>query len=192
MPTQPLIWWKPRRKEGKTTGPTGQVKDEEERSSDHNTVREGEPSSDETNQPADEKGTIADIITTLSCIGVTEPGSTLIPKHPPTTGCVWSEDRDLCITHNCITKRLKMTSKKWTWLKKKDCYGWSSRKVERIVCTHRMQASRDQDLNVHCSDISDSGLGVVDRVGGDEESGEVGGFLFTRQLSDRDRREGGL
>ena len=183
MPTQPLIWWKPRRKEGKTTGPTGQVKDEEERSSDHNTVREGEPSSDETNQPADEKGTIADIITTLSCIGVTETGSTPIPKHPPTTGCVWSEDRDLCITDNCITKRLKMTSKKWTWLKKKDCYGWSSRKVE---------ASRDQDLNVHCSDISDSGLGVVDRVGGDEENGEVGGFLFTRQLSDRDRREGGL
>ena len=65
VPTQPLIWWKPQRKEGKTTGPTGQVKDKEERSGDHNTVREGEPSSEETNQPADEKGTHTDIITTL-------------------------------------------------------------------------------------------------------------------------------
>ena len=113
-------------------------------------------------------------------------------EHPPTQSCVWSEDQSYCNTHRCKTRKLKLTSKKWTWLKKRNCYGWTSRKVERIACTHRKQANKDQDVIVHCSNNSDSSLGVIHEVGGDDKNDEVGGLLFTRQLSDRDRCDGGL
>ena len=64
--------------------------------------------------------------------------------------------------------------------------------VDKIVCTFRKQANnKDQDI-VHCSDTPDSSLGVFHEAGVDDKFDEVGGLLFTRQLSDRDRQAGGL
>ena len=91
-----------------------------------------------------------------------------------------------------MTTILKLTSKKWTWSEKKKCHGWTSRKVDKIICTFRKQANnRDQDI-VRCSDTPDSSLGVLHEGGGENKFDEVGGLLFTRQLSDRDRQAGGL
>ena len=89
-----------------------------------------------------------------------------------------------------MTTLVKLTSKKWTWLNKKNCYGWTNKRVNKIICTFRKKANnKDRDI-VCCSDTSDPSLGVYDKAGGDDKLDEVERVLFTDELSDRDRRVG--
>ena len=82
----------------------------------------------------------------------------------------------MCLSHNCMVKKIKVTSKRWSWIKKKNCYGWKTKKVDRFICMER-RTKNNMTLN-NCSNFenSESGPGEI-RRGGDKQ--EVGGLLFT-------------
>ena len=198
VPTQPQIWWKSQRKEGIQLKITDMMIKDDEKSLDNQTTMGGEPPGDRNNKLFDDEdspeGNTRSISPNFVCIGEEEPGPVhTIPDtatQPSSQSCVWDDDEKYCMTHKCMTTLVKLTSKKWTWLNKKNCYGWTNKRVNKIICTFRKKANnKDKDI-VCCSDTSDPSLGVYDKAGGDDKFDEVERVLFTDELSDRDRRVG--
>ena len=46
--------------------------------------------------------------------------------------CVFNYFKMRCATHDCVIKRIKVTSQKWGWIKKAMKYGYTSVKVEKL------------------------------------------------------------
>ena len=57
--------------------------------------------------------------------------------------CVFDYFKMRCATHDCVIKRIKVTSQKWGWIKKAMKYGYTSVKVEKTVCTGRSLSDKN-------------------------------------------------
>ena len=95
-----------------------------------------------------------------------------------TDECRIREDGLLCLAHNCVVKRIKVTSKRWNWNKKRKCYGWKSFKVDRFICMERRAGINKTQNNTSDSNDSESGLGNLGGAGRSENRHEVGGSLL--------------
>ena len=78
-----------------------------------------------------------------------------------------------------FVKKTKVTSKRWSWIKKRNCYGWKSFKVDRFICMERRAGNSKTQNKTSNSNDSESGPGDLGEVGRGGDSQEVGGFLFT-------------
>ena len=82
--------------------------------------------------------------------------------------CVIEDNK--CVTHGCIVKTMKVTSKKWGWKNRSKCYGWITNKKQKVICPLKNKGLVDHDISpvyTHVQrglgGISDSGdLGLVE------------------------------
>ena len=51
-----------------------------------------------------------------------------------TDECVLIRKKTWCERHDCQVKRVIVTSKKWQWIKSKNCYGNVSSRVSKYLC----------------------------------------------------------
>ena len=110
--------------------------------------------------------------------GETTPTPVVCNTPNNTDECRIREDGLLCLSHNCVVKRIKVTSKRWNWDRKRKCYGWKSFKVDRFICMERRAGINKTQNNTSDSNDSESGLGDLGEVGRGGDRQEVGGFLF--------------
>ena len=122
--------------------------------------------------------------------GETTPTPVVCNTPNNTDECRIREDGLLCLSHNCVVKRIKVTSKRWNWNKKRKCYGWKSFKVDRFICMERRAGINKTQNNTSDSNDSESGPGDLGEVGRGGDRQEVGGFLFT--VVENVGRESGL
>ena len=110
--------------------------------------------------------------------GETTPTPVVCNTPNNTDECRIREDGLLCLSHNCVVKRIKVTSKRWNWNKKRKCYGWKSFKVDRFICMERRAGINKTQNNTSDSNDSESGLGNLGGAGRSENRHEVGGSLL--------------
>ena len=89
-----------------------------------------------------------------------------------------------------FVKKTKVTSKRWSWIKKRNCYGWKTFKVDRFICMERRARNNKTQNNISNSKDSESGPGDGGEVGRGGDRQEVGGLLFT--IDENAGRERGL
>ena len=110
--------------------------------------------------------------------GETTPTPVVCNTPNNTDECRIREDGLLCLSHNCVVKRIKVTSKRWNWDRKRKCYGWKSFKVDRFICMEKRAGINKTQNNTSDSKDSESGPGDLGEVGRGGDRQEVGGFLF--------------
>ena len=81
-------------------------------------------------------GTIAGHNITASCDDICD-APVVVVEGIVEEKCVFDYFKMRCATHDCVIKRIKVTSQKWGWIKKAMKYGYTSVKVEKTVCTGR-------------------------------------------------------
>ena len=82
-----------------------------------------------------------------------------------TAGGSWSKGGDLCSSHGCKTKIIKVTSKKWGYVETRKCYGWVTKKVSKVICPGTKTGTGQVEEVPNLEILKSTGLG---------EGGEVG------------------
>ena len=106
-------------------------------------------------------------------------------------GCEIRPDGLACLTHGCLVKKIKVTSKKWDWVERKKSYGWKSKKVDRFICNGRREADNMNPDNCSVPGTTNSGLGERGEVGRGGDTQEVERQLFTSVFKNVGRGGGG-
>ena len=59
-----------------------------------------------------------------------------------------------CTTHDCITKKIKVTSKQWKWKAKQKTFGYVSSRQTKFICSARIQGSTAPDISTQVEPAS--------------------------------------
>ena len=46
-----------------------------------------------------------------------------------------------CVTHDCVTEKIKVTAKQWKWKEKQKSFGYVSVKQTKLLCSARIRGS---------------------------------------------------
>ena len=66
--------------------------------------------------------------------------------------CVLMNKKTWCSTNNCLVNKVTVTSKKWQWIRSKNCYGNVGSKVSKYLC--KSMKSGHVESNVHPTHLS--------------------------------------
>ena len=100
--------------------------------------------------------------------------------------CVLVKKKTWCERHNCQVKKVTVTSKKWQWIKSKNCYGNVSSQVSRYLCKSK-KSGRIEPLGPK-SDLNMA----TKNFGGNKLLGGDGSYDVRRLAPSMDERESGL
>ena len=110
--------------------------------------------------------------------GETTPTPVVCNTPNNTDECRIREDGLLCLSHNCVVKRIKVTSKRWNWNKKRKCYGWKSFKVDRFICMERRAGSTRHRTTLQILMTQNPVWVIWERLGEEETDKKLGDFCL--------------
>ena len=88
-----------------------------------------------------------------------------------------------CVTHQCDTKTIKVTDKKWGWIEKKKQFGYIPKKATKYICMFRISGQGTPS-------VDNSGVSMTGESSGNtSKCGEVGRFLRNTDYKTRSRSE---
>ena len=100
--------------------------------------------------------------------------------------CALVKKKTWCERHNCQVNKVTVTSKKWQWIKSKNCYGNVSSQVSKYLCKSK-KSGRIEPMTPR------SDLGMATRNSGDNEMVGGNGSYDVRHLAPgMDERESEL
>ena len=97
-----------------------------------------------------------------------------------------SQEETWCERHNCQVNKVTVTSKKWQWIKSKNCYGNVSSQVSKYLCKSK-KSGRIEPLTPR----PDLGM-ATHNSGGNEVVGEIGSYDVRHLAPGMDERESEL
>ena len=101
--------------------------------------------------------------------------------------CVLADKKSWCNTHSCLVSKVTVTSKKWQWIKRKNCYGNVSSKVTKYLCKNKNSGRVEAEVPL-------TNLNVADRTKGvqSDEGGRGSSHVVRHVGSHKNERESGL
>ena len=88
-----------------------------------------------------------------------------------------------CVTHQCGTKSIKVTNKKWDWIEKKKQFGYTSKKTTKYICLVRISGQGTPS-------VDNSGVSMRGELSGNAViHGEVGRFSSNKEHETRSRSD---